>query len=252
MRVARSDAVTLNPGVSLVLEGLKISSGRYGVYAPKGVTLRMRNCTICGNDSHGLYIDNTDGNQIPVVIVYNSVFVSNGGSGVYMHLYLCGNYWCPPFLTLRNNILISNAAYGVQARYDSALGGPERVNLDYNDCVGNLTANYHPAFLCAGGVYSCGGHSISIAPEFVGGTGPVCNKDFRLDTGSPCKDAGDPGMGWLDPDGTRNDIGAYGGPGAQRFYTNPNDGPMVRDLELPQGMVPKGETFIIRATGAVR
>ena len=94
------------------------------------------------------------------------------------------------------------------------------------------------------------------APEFVGGVGQVCNKDFRLllasPPTSPCQDKGDPGMGFLDPDGTQNDIGAYGGPGAQHFYTNPNDGPMVRSVTIDQGLVPQGETVTIRATGAVR
>ena len=36
--------------------------------------------------------------------------------------------------------------------------------------------------------------------------------DFRLSPVSPCIDAGDPAAGYNDRDGTRNDIGAYGGP----------------------------------------
>jgi hypothetical protein len=47
-------------------------------------------------------------------------------------------------------------------------------------------------------------------------------------------------------------VGAYGGPGAQRFYTNPNDGPIVREVTIDKGLIPKGETFTIRAKGAVR
>jgi len=38
------------------------------------------------------------------------------------------------------------------------------------------------------------------------------NNNFKLTSTSPCKDAGDPNI--KDPDGTRSDIGAYGGPGA--------------------------------------
>lgn len=37
-------------------------------------------------------------------------------------------------------------------------------------------------------------------------------RDFRLAAGSPCIDAGPTGFGYDDPDGTRNDVGAYGGP----------------------------------------
>jgi hypothetical protein len=36
--------------------------------------------------------------------------------------------------------------------------------------------------------------------------------DFRLQSGSPCIDAAEPAM--TDPDGTRADQGAFGGPGA--------------------------------------
>ncbi len=37
--------------------------------------------------------------------------------------------------------------------------------------------------------------------------------DFHLAPGSPAIDAGPPDEAWNDPDGSRNDIGAYGGPG---------------------------------------
>jgi len=43
-------------------------------------------------------------------------------------------------------------------------------------------------------------------------------EDFHLDTGpppSPCINTGDPNPAYNDPDGTRNDMGAYGGPDAQ-------------------------------------
>jgi len=41
--------------------------------------------------------------------------------------------------------------------------------------------------------------------------------DYHLQAGSPCIDAGQPGPEYYDPDGTRNDIGAYGGPNATVF-----------------------------------
>jgi len=37
------------------------------------------------------------------------------------------------------------------------------------------------------------------------------NGDFRLQSNSPCIDAGDPATEFLDPDGSRNDLGAFGG-----------------------------------------
>lgn len=255
---ARDDSVTLNQKISAVLEGFHISSGRFGVIVSKGATLRMRNCVVCGNDSHGLVVNHTDETQIPNVIVYNCIFVGNGGSGVYVQCVDTCTGSCvdnhPGRLTMLNTILVSNQGYGLGISWGEPndFYNSERITLNYNNSFGNQAGTYDPNAFCSARRYSCGAQSISVPPEFVGGTGPICNIDFRLTQGSPCVDNGDPGMGWLDPDGTPNDIGAYGGPGAQLFYTNPNDGPIVRDLHLPQGMVPQGETFTIRATAAVR
>ena len=156
---------------------------------------------------------------------------------------------------MRNSILVSNARYGVgiyPERTDRRYGCSSRINLDYNNAFGNGEGEYDPNAFCSERTYSCGAHSISTAPGFVGESGVACNADVRLTPTSPCVDAGDPGMGWLDPDGTRCDMGAYGGPGAQRFYTNPNDGPFVRDVSILQGMVTQGDEIVIQATGAVR
>ena len=53
--------------------------------------------------------------------------------------------------------------------------------------------------------------NISVDPLF---TDPE-NGDFYLKPDSPCIDAGNPDPIYQDPDGTRNDMGAYGGPEAQ-------------------------------------
>jgi len=49
--------------------------------------------------------------------------------------------------------------------------------------------------------------SISADPIFL----DALNNDYRLDLLSPCIDAGDPDPLYNDLDGTRNDMGAYGG-----------------------------------------
>ena len=43
-------------------------------------------------------------------------------------------------------------------------------------------------------------------------SGALQPQDYNLDVYSPCVDAGDPAAAFDDPDGTRNDLGAYGGP----------------------------------------
>ena len=62
---------------------------------------------------------------------------------------------------------------------------------------------------CSGGV-----GAISANPLFV----DEAVGDYHLQLGSPCIDTGDPNPQYNDPDGTRNDMGAYGGPGAEVYH----------------------------------
>jgi len=249
---AGGDTVTVQPGYDVWIAGLNISSGRYGVHLQTSGYLHLRDCVVCGNSSHGIYLARTAIANSPNVWVHNCVVVANGGSAVYLQHADGGHYYdhnTYPAVEIYNSILISNTRYGVESSATGFDSGP--VTLDYNDSANNGLGAYSGVF-GSGNPISTGSHSISLAPEFVGGSAYACNQDFRLLPTSACKDAGHPGIGFLDPDGTRNDIGAYGGPAAQNFYTNPNDGPMIRSVTIDQGMVPRGSSFTIRATGAVR
>ncbi len=257
--VAGGNAVTMAQNIIVTLQGLTISSGEYGVYQPTAGTLYLRNCILCGNISHGIYLDCTSNLSFPTVYLENCISVANGGSGlfVFVYDYYAGGGWHYSYsaaLRAFNNIFIGNQRYGIEANLEN-LGNAGNAGgtlvFDYNDYVGNILGNYSPLF-GPGMPVSAGAHSFSVAPDFVGGAEYVCNQDYRLVPTSSCRNAGQPGLGWLNPDGTRNDIGAYGGPGAATFYTKPNDGPIIRNVTIDQGMVPRGSTFTIRAKGATR
>ena len=71
------------------------------------------------------------------------------------------------------------------------------VDLTYSDVVGGPVG---------------GDGNISADPLFLAWTGVSDGADLRLYRGSPCVDAGHPSV--VDPDGTRADMGAFGGPDA--------------------------------------
>ena len=98
--------------------------------------------------------------------------------------------------TVMNNIVVSNTSRGISATNTSV-----PMDIRYNDVWNNGTDYYNcsPDF-----------GDISEDPEFEDeGTG-----DYHLAAGSPCIDSGNPDSAYNDPDDTRNDMGAYGGPDA--------------------------------------
>ncbi len=107
-------------------------------------------------------------------------------------------------LVLRNSIVYATAGgSGVVVSLSSTL------EASYNDVYGNETSQW-------GGQDDPTGvnGNISADPLFIDVTenGDPLDDDWHLAAGSPCIDAGDPAPSQTDVDGTRNDMGAYGGP----------------------------------------
>ncbi len=123
--------------------------------------------------------------------IVNNTFSNVGYYGVHMK----NN--CQP--TLLNNIIVNAGRYGIYAQFSSA------PFIDYNDVWNNglrdaSPANYSPSSLDMG-------ESISLDPAF-------SDEFFHLSGTSPCVNGGHPDAQYNDPDGSRNDMGAWGGPGA--------------------------------------
>lgn len=117
-------------------------------------------------------------------ITNNTIIVSD---------YSCIHAGMSTVVAVENNILIgldsTKAAAIVQV-------GSKSISLNYNDMW-----NTYPTYLTGTG-------NKFLNPLFV-------NRDvqnFRLSSNSPCKDAGNPLAQFNDQDGTRNDMGAFGGP----------------------------------------
>ena len=104
--------------------------------------------------------------------------------------------------TFNNNIISGNSDFGIQLSNTS--------QLNYNDVWGNYF-NY-------GGV-DPGVNDISQNPMFE----DSAKGNFRLSSLSPCINAGNSDAKYNDLDGTRNDIGAYGGPYADSSHLSSNE-----------------------------
>jgi len=159
--------------------------------------------------------------------VLNCTIVSNGANGIHLR--------SSTFTTIANNILAFNASWGA---YDEQ---------NYN---GTDTAQSNCVYLNYAGDFryvSDSSGNISANPCLVDLNTCNVQLDFAL---SPCVDTGR--IGDLDPDGTRADIGAWGGPGAARFWPYPEGGPVITSIEVEPASVAAGGTITIRATGEIR
>lgn len=107
-------------------------------------------------------------------------------------------------LLLANNISVNN---GVGIFVDNpSYGGITQLKLLYNDAWGNTEAD---TLIESDVIRDSTSGNISADPMFVD------SFDFHLQKYSPCIDAGDPNF--KDPDSSRSDIGAYGGPLGQSY-----------------------------------
>jgi hypothetical protein len=133
-------------------------------------------------------------NSVP--FFYKNLFYDNGGisciaiytgSGEIVNNTFDDN--SRGFLTItgqgiaKNNIVTNSWEYGIHGNF---------TELDYND-VWNNNPNYN--------LNNPGPHDISVDPLY--------EDDYTLQANSPCINAGDPAPRYNDPDGTRNDMGAF-------------------------------------------
>ncbi len=176
--------------------------GGGGIFCNSGAAPEICNNRVEGNDQgivmwnqsaaflhNNVVIDNTyTGISISSAAQVINNTVANNNNGMYD-----SGGWLP---TIMNNVVTGNSNIGLGCVNNSV-----PTDFSYNDVWGNGN-NYHNC--------SAGPGSISEDPVYV----DESNGDYHLDVGSSCIDAGNPAAQYNDPDGSRNDMGAYGGPGA--------------------------------------
>jgi parallel beta-helix repeat protein len=172
---------------------------------------------------HNVYIDGTKGRGIFLSYCYDAVEIKNTIVRACSTSALVMRNECSP--TVVNNVFSESSYYGMEAYLNCY---PEFTNniVTNNGRAGLYVHESTAPILNYNDVYNNGMRSGSETLNYlVGGTGgsfllpensiesnPIFTADYTLGAGSPCIDAGDPALS--DPDNSRSDMGAFGGPGA--------------------------------------
>ena len=167
------------------IRGFSIMSAKYmGIYVVESCEAIIKNNIIVNNQGGVVLVGSTHADII------NNIFNFNGASIAYGGI----RFYDASSAVISNNIITNN----VRGIFDSRDDKSFPINCQYNLVWNN--DNDYSDITCS--------NDISADPKFVN----EAAGDFRLRSDSPAKDAGDPAI--LDPDGSRSDMGAYGGLGA--------------------------------------
>ena len=173
--------------------------------------------------------------------ISNNIINNNGGGNVSPQsgIYITGCYYIPSSPIISNNLIINNFQFGI-CEFSSSLiinntitktdgsgigrNGWSNTNTLNPTIINNIIYDntdysiyyYHDTDISVTycnltdgivGIDSLGVGCINSDPLFV----DPLNGDYNLQPGSPCINTGNPDPQYNDPDGTRNDMGAYGG-----------------------------------------
>ncbi len=152
--------------------------------------VRSERNRVCNNlfagCSRALWIDTGRQCEINNNVVFANGPFNTGTAGIEIGARAEGTVLC-------NNIFMQNHGYGVSNASPAA-------TMSYNCFWQNHGTDFK-------GLVSREGQ-ILVDPCFI----DAARLNFQLKTGSPCVNAGDPNSPYNDADGSRNDMGAFGGP----------------------------------------
>lgn len=199
--------IIIQNGSTATVDGFTIQDGNNwwggGVYIYEA-SPTIRHCVITGNLPYGIAVWNsaapTIENTLMVENIYRGLYVTNYATPVVVNSVLAGNLrdgmsvYTGSTVYLMNSIVYNNGDYGVAYGSSSA-----SVVSSYNDVYGNSKGDYY------GGASAS---STDLAED------PLISDWalYTVDSASVCVDQGDPDSSYNDVDGSRNDMGAYGGP----------------------------------------
>ncbi len=216
------DGITVEAYLVTEIANFSITAGNNGITLHGSNSSTIKNCIIEGCGASGIYIYNK--NYVNLMVTNNTI-ASNSDDGIRYS----GSYGS---VNIQGNIIVFNGGNGVYLSSSTE-------NNSYNNIYGN-SPNYYSA--------SAGTGDISLNPLFYN----MDESNYVLQSSSPSIDTGVPSGSYNDPDGTRNDMGAYAGSSSAAFWPYIPRGPVVTEIFLTPASVPRGGTLTIQANGRVQ
>jgi YD repeat-containing protein len=199
-----------------------------GVNIDRNCNPSISNTTIAGNLSHqlggGLSCFNGSAPNLENVTISGNL--SEYGGGIYIG---------ESDLTITNSISWNNTP---QEIFFESWNIPASISVAYSDIQGGEAAIFRNGDV----TINWSGGNIDSHPAFVNPS----VLDYRLQSASPCINAGNPAAAYNDKDGTRNDMGAYGGPGGES-YAYQDGPPSVEDVTITPSVAYPGTDVVITA-----
>jgi parallel beta-helix repeat protein len=206
--------VVINGG-SLLLNNNWITGNRDGVRVNGGSPIIRNNIIDKNGDASDAVLNYGVISLSATPLIANNLISSNNGAGIYLGwaasagTQIINNtvdhntdtgIWCynGANAIIKNNIFTYNST-GISATHGSL------PVISFNDVWSNTYRNYDSQ---SGGVANPGPGDISADPRF----DLLSVPPYHLALGSPCINAGDPNLFFNDRDGSRNDMGCFGGP----------------------------------------
>jgi len=228
-------AIIVGTGGSLHIENLTISEGY--IYPGDNTSsaksyntlIHVKNCLI----KSGIALQYSGYAQ-----VYNSVFV---GSGTKIFTAGDSNY------NYHAHKIINNLFYNSGNSSISITGGSGEVTNNIFHSISTTAVNgssylvtsYNCFYNVSGDVNGTSNiYGVSADPKLE----DIANGDYRPKSDSPLLDVGHPTVTYNDPDGSRSDIGLYGGPNSW------GKKPQITAISISPGTVNQGGSITISAT----
>ncbi|MDP8220547.1 MAG: hypothetical protein P9X26_04330 [Candidatus Stygibacter frigidus] len=194
-----------------------------------GDDLYVKNC-IFQNCNKGISFDWAT-NYVPFGgTVINNIF-HDCSIGIFMHTTLTNGTNCDA--NIYSNIIVNCSTYGIREEGNGSYSGMLDYNCFHSNAINNSSVN-----LGEHNIYPDQSDSVFY---------DIGSSNYYLQQNSPCIDAGITGVAYEDLDGTRNDMGIFGGP-----HQWGGGKPTVINMQIDPESVTPGQTINIEATGQIK